>query len=474
MRTRRAPICVVTGKRKCDLTIGAMVILVIEDGEAIQKALAQHFVAADVRVEAARSAGSIVGKIRQGHCDLVIWDADVARAERAKGVEALSAVVNEEPATQIIVVSSGLGDPALARILSENYHYVQRPIEAKKLCALVSRALEKSTVAQQILAYPATRVPLAFEGMLASSLPMREVFQRINEAASEDLPVLITGETGTGKDLVAAAIHNRSKRKSQPYVPVNTGAIAPELIASELFGHEKGAYTGAAGLHHGYFEQADHGTIFLDEIGTMDERLQMSLLRVLEMKTFRRVGGERDVSVDVRIITATNDDLEEAVKEKRFRQDLFYRLDVFRIHLPPLRDRFGAVSLLTDHYVNVFNSAYKKNLRAVSQETYRDLRRYPWPGNVRELKNVIQRAVLMSQGHELTPDLLPSRIRETPVVDVKSELSPIRVGMTLDAVEKEMITMTLASTGGNKKQAADILGITRRSLYNKLARYGLV
>ena len=324
--------------------------------------------------------------------------------------------------------------------------------------------------------HPDIYVPVEFEGIVAVSLPMRAVIQRTMEAAASDIPVLITGETGTGKDLVAAAIHKRGKRKDKPYIVVNTGAMTPELIASELFGHEKGAYTGAFEKRPGVFEQANGGTIFLDEISTMDEKTQVSLLRVLEDRTFRRVGGEKDIQVDVRVIAATNENLEEAVKEKRFREDLYYRLDVFRIHLPSLRDRPGAVTLLTDHYVSHFDALYQKNVRMVSLETYRCLRRYPWPGNVRELKNVIQRAVLMAKGEELTPDLIPARIQEAANAQPQSagQSFPIQLGMTLEAVEKEFVRMTLESIGGNKKEAARILGISRRALYNKLKRHGLL
>jgi two-component system, NtrC family, response regulator AtoC len=317
-------------------------------------------------------------------------------------------------------------------------------------------------------------VPVEFEGMLGVSLSMLEVFQRIAEAASADIPVLITGETGTGKDLVAAAIHKKSKRRDGSFVAVNTGAISSELVASELFGHEKGAYTGAIDIKRGRFEEAHKGTIFLDEIGTMSERAQVSLLRVLETSCFRRVGGERDIRVDVRVIAACNEDPEDIVKSKQFRHDLYYRLDVFRIHLPALRERHG-ITALTDYFIAQFNTLYKKNVRFVSPEAYRILRRYPWPGNVRELKNVIQRGVLMANGPEFTVHLIPARIRDTVPAgpDAGTQSFPIHIGMTLDAVEKEFIRMTLASTEGNKKQTASILGISRRALYDKLKKYGL-
>jgi transcriptional regulator with PAS, ATPase and Fis domain len=248
-----------------------------------------------------------------------------------------------------------------------------------------------------------------------------------------------------------------------------------DLIGTELFGHEKGAFTGAARVSKGRFEEAHGGTIFLDEISTMDERAQVSLLRVLETKTFRRVGGSKDILVDVRVIAATNENLEEAVKQKRFRDDLFFRLDVFRIHVPPLRERPGGVTLLTSHFVSHFNRLYEKKVRAVSPEAFRLLRRYPWPGNVRELKNVVQRAVLMCRGEELGLELLPQRIQEAaPQENANPRPGTIEVGMKLDEVEKEFIRMTLASTRGNKKKAAATLGISRRALYNKLKKHRLL
>jgi DNA-binding NtrC family response regulator len=319
-------------------------------------------------------------------------------------------------------------------------------------------------------------VPVEFEGILAFTLTMRSVIQHIVEAAAEDIPVLISGETGTGKDLVAAAIHKKSKRQRSPYLPVNMGAIAAELVSSELFGHEKGAYTGASEARTGLFEQAQGGTIFLDEITTMDEKTQVSLLRVLESNTIRRVRGEKDIHVNVRVIAATNENIEEAVKAGRFREDLYYRLDVFRIQLPPLRERHGAISLLTDHFVARFAEMYRKDIRAVSRETYRLIRSYPWPGNVRELKNVVQRAVLLAKGHELTPDLLPQRMRDasgTGAVN-RPEQYPIQLGMRLGEVEREYIKLTLSSLNGNKMKAASALGISRRALYNKLKRFGML
>jgi DNA-binding NtrC family response regulator len=336
--------------------------------------------------------------------------------------------------------------------------------------------MAKPSSAEKNVFSPQSHLPNQFEGMLGVSLPMLEVFQRIIDAASADIPVLITGETGTGKDLVAGAIHNQSRRKDKPFVAVNMGAMPAELIASELFGHEKGAYTGATGMRKGSFEQANGGTIFLDEISTMDDKCQVSLLRVLEARMFRRIGGEKNIRVDVRVIAATNEDLEAAIRNNRFREDLYYRFDVFRINLPPLRERPGGLTVLAHYFLAQFSEVYNKTVRTVSSETLRCLESYPWPGNVRELKNVIQRAVLVAKGEELTPDLLPARIRNVGKSDRESILAsfPIHVGMTLEAVEREFITMTLTSTAGNKKRAAAILGISRRALYDKLKRHRLL
>jgi DNA-binding NtrC family response regulator len=449
-------------------------LLVCDKKGDIQSLLRRRFAQDKISIDSVPCVATVLDKVRRDAHDIIVWDADVSKSERVKGADTLEVLSRNSPDTQIIIVSWDEGDPASTGIKNENYQFIQRPIDANKLCALVKLALEKRTSKQRMLSYPEVRIPIEFEGMLAIGLPMREVFQRITEAACTDVLVLITGETGTGKDLVAAAIHKRSKRKDNPYIPVNTGAIAPELIASELFGHEKGAYTGASETRQGLFERANHGTIFLDEISTMNQKAQVSLLRVLETKTLCRVGGAKDIAIDVRVITATNENIDEAVKERRFREDLYYRLDVFRIHVPPLRDRPGAVTFFTDHYVTLFNAAYRKKVRVVSPETYRCLRRYPWPGNVRELRNVIQRAVLMAEGEELTPDLIPERIREAAKLDAGQRTFPIRLGMTLEAAEKELIKMTLAFTGGNKKTAASILGISRRALYNKLKRFGLL
>jgi two-component system NtrC family response regulator len=452
-------------------------VLVIEKKATIQALLKERFVGDSISVDSVPAIEQAMEQFMATAYDVLIWDAVTSKTEQSKGLELLDRLTKQSSRTYIIVVTDQWASPiGLDRLRAYAHRTLTRPVQEDEICALVTQAFLQQASGNAVISRE-TSIPLEFEGMLGVSLPMQEVFKRIVEAASEDISVLITGETGTGKDMVASAIHRRSRRKSGPYVAVNTGAISSELIASELFGRERGAYTGAVEAAKGHFEQAHGGTIFLDEISTINEKAQVSLLRVLETKTFRRVGGEKDICANVRVIAATNENLEEAVRQKRFREDLFYRLDVFRIHVPPLRERPGGIALLTNHFVPQFNAIYKKNVRAIPKETWFCLRNYSWPGNVRELKNVIQRGVLMAKGEELTPDLLPLRIMrtlDTTQTIAPGQPGPIHVGMTLDAVEREFILMTLAATQGNKSDAAQQLGISRRAIYDKLKKHRLL
>jgi DNA-binding NtrC family response regulator len=448
-------------------------VLVVGKTGQIEELLKRRFSPGSIQIDSIADAKAVMNLPKREHYHIVFLEAITWEPDLLKAVEHLDLTYRKHAnETRIIVVGDETDQALDLDRLGSHATFVPWE-EHNEICALVSLCANNHPAADSDRARGDNNIPVEFEGMLGISLPMREVFERILQAASTDIAVLITGETGTGKDLVAAAIHRRSHRKNSPYVAVNTGAVPIELIASELFGHEKGSFTGAIGTSKGRFEEADGGTIFLDEIATMDEKVQVSLLRVLETKTFRRVGGKTNIHVDVRIIAATNENLEKAVKERRFREDLYYRLDVFRIQVPPLRERPGGVTLLASHYVPYFNRIYGKRVRTIAPETLRFLRRYPWRGNVRELKNVIQRAVLMAKGEALTPDLLPPRIRATTTDGQAENQFPIHIGMTLEAAEKEFIRMTIESTGGKKTGAAIKLGISRRALYNKLKKYGL-
>lgn len=297
---------------------------------------------------------------------------------------------------------------------------------------------------------------------------MQKVYQQIRQAASAEIPVLLIGETGTGKDLAAQAIHQRSARSGGAYVPVNLGAIPSELVASELFGHEKGAFTGAVQRYIGKFEQANHGTVFLDEIDAIDEKVQVSLLRLIEQKKFHRLGGKKAQTVDIRLIAATNADIEDLVEGESFRDDLFYRLDVFRISMPPLRRRRGDIPLLIEAFVERYNASFSKNIERIAPACIQAMEAYDWPGNVRELKNVIQRAVLVCDGPEILNRHLPPRFQSA---QPSRPTVTFEIGTSLEAVEREMVVRALAAAGNNRTRAAELLGISRRALYNKLKKH---
>ena len=438
------------------------------------RALLQCRLTPGVKVKCAPCIDQAWDKLSNRKFDLILWNTACDPAAQINLDETLKLLSAKSLGSRIVVLGNSLALES-SRPCGDNVHGANLPINEEELFSLIEANLSLILRSEHSHHADEIDVPIDFEGIIAVSLPMRAVVRRIMDAAAVDIPVLITGETGTGKELVAAAIHRRSSRKNRPYVAVNMGAMARELIASEIFGHERGAYTGALDARPGIFEQADSGTVFLDEIATMDEKTQVSLLRVLEEKTLRRVGGSRNIGVDVRIIAATNEDLEKSVAEKRFREDLFYRLNVFPIRVPPLRERISAITVLTNHYLSKFGAVYGKEVERVSAETYRLLRHYPWPGNVRELKNVIQTAVLMVNGKELLPEFLPQRIREAADGSESRGESTcsFQVGATLDVVENQLIRMTLAHVGGNKKLAASILGISRRALYNKINRHRL-
>ena len=449
-------------------------ILIIERNDH-RRALLQCRLPAQLKVKFAPCMEAASEKLRKHKYDLIVWNACSDQAGDINLSSTLGFLSERATGAKTIVFTAGETTRA-ARSSGAHIDFKKHPNSDEEFLSLIENNLPVTSYdAPRNGVHDEAGVPIEFEGMITVGLAMRPVIRRIIDAAAVDIPVLITGETGTGKDLIAAAIHRQSTRKTRPYVAVNMGAMAPELIASEIFGHERGAFTGAQDSRPGMFEQANGGTVFLDEIATMDEKTQVSLLRVLEEKTVRRVGGAKNIGVDVRVIAASNEDLEKRVAAKGFREDLFYRLNVFHIEVPPLRDRPGAVTVLTDHFLSQYAAVYGKDVERVSHETYRLLRHYPWPGNVRELKNVIQAAVLMVDGKELTPEFLPERIREaTPIADNGSDcVCSIRVGATLDSVEKELIRLTLTRVSGNKKLAASILGISRRALYNKLKRHHL-
>jgi DNA-binding NtrC family response regulator len=388
------------------------------------------------------------------------------------GVELTKMIHDAAPATAIVLITGhATVKTAVSALKRGASDYIRKPVNPKKLRERVKMLLESRPdyLPNKLLAVGRSGV-VNFEGMMARSRVMHNVFEKIKLAAQSDATVLITGESGTGKELVARAIHLRSKRVQGPFVAVHTGAIPRELIASELFGHERGSFTGAVDRKEGKFELAENGTIFLDEISTMDERTQINLLRVLESFAYMRIGGKKERQANVRVVAATNRDLLKMSEESQFREDLYYRLNILQITLPPLRERREDVALLAHEFMATFAAQYRKPVQVVPAETQRLLEGYHWPGNVRELRNVIEQAVLLARGGTLDPELLPQMIyRAGPSEDVIR----IPLGATMRDAEKEIILRTLESRKGNKKTTAEVLGISRRSLYNKLAEYGI-
>jgi DNA-binding NtrC family response regulator len=306
--------------------------------------------------------------------------------------------------------------------------------------------------------------------IIGESEPMKSVFEAIDQVSVVDVPVLITGESGTGKDLVAQTIHLQSKRGQGPFIPINMGSLSPELVESELFGHERGAFTGATKRKPGKFELAKTGTLFMDEITTMEPKVQVSLLRVLETGSFQRVGGNDYVSTDARIIAATNQDILESIRQKSFREDLFYRLNVFNIKLPPLRERGDDILILAEEFLRRYSREFSKDVTGFSSQAVKHLASYRWPGNVRELENAVIKAVIMSTGKKITPRYLPKKRKEKSgyIKSIRIEL-----GSSLNDVERRLLKETITYFQGNKSEAAKALGISRKALYNKLHFYSL-
>jgi len=386
-------------------------------------------------------------------------------------IELLEIITTRCPVTQILILVLPKELPlAFSALKAGSYQYAKLPVPDEELRLLVDTALKRRPRTGLNLLLKRDSVQPGFEDMVGLSSPMQEVYRQIRQAAQTDIPVLIAGETGTGKELVARAIHQVSERRTHPFIPITLSALPPELVTSELFGYEKGAFTGAAKRYIGSFERAKRGTIFLDEIGTIDEKNQVSLLRLLETRKFQRISGTSNIRADFRVITATNENLTEAVEQGRFREDLFYRLDVFPINLPRVCERTGDVALLVDNFLKRFNQLYQKNILGVSPEGISRLESHNWPGNVREIKNVIHRAVVMCAGETLLPEHLPKRFS----LNAKGppEMS-IRLGSTIEDVEKELILRTLRWAGNNRRRTAAILGIARPTLYSKIKKYRL-
>jgi len=448
----------------------ARLILVTRDVQLVQQ-IEGLFPTGAVQVTREPSIDRVVERFESQAYDILIVTSAAVKAGEIDGVELLEVIGAQSPNTQVVfIVEPRDISIAMSALKAGAYQYAKMPATDKELRLLIETSLKMHPELEPGPSAAETKAPQPPPRMVGRSRAMQAVYRQIRQAAATDIPVLILGETGTGKDLVAHAIHAQSDRSEGSFVPVHLGALPPELVASELFGHEKGAFTGANLRRIGRFELARGGTVFLDEIGTVDERVQVGLLRLIERKKFHRLGGCRAISSNARIVAASNRDLADDVQTGVFREDLYYRLDVFRIEIPPVRERQGDIALLIDEFLSRYNVAFEKHVAGISPECVSRLERYDWPGNVRELKNVIQRAVLVCTGEVLLPEYLPPRFR--PDKPARPRVT-FDVGTPLAEVEREMIVQALRVTKNNRKRAADLLGISRRSLYNRLRKYDI-
>jgi DNA-binding NtrC family response regulator len=403
----------------------------------------------------------------KGDIDLVITD---LRMPGMSGEELLRHIGTESPGLPVIVLTGhGTVENAVAAMRDGAYDFLTKPVNLNRLSLLVKRALQNREL---VLKHRRMEEDLEhrkqFETIIGTSAPMRRVFDTISRAAPTKASILITGESGVGKELVADAIHELSPRKGKPFIKVHCAALAASLLESELFGHEKGAFTGAVARRRGRFELAHEGTLFLDEIGEIDQNIQIKLLRVLQEKKFERLGGEETIETDVRIVAATNKDLKAEIEKGNFREDLYYRLNVVNIHVPPLRERKDDLPLLITAFLREFAEENGKTVEGIAPKARSILYAYDWPGNVRELRNCMESALVMAKGSTITEDDLPPTLRQG------SDEGWIRIplGTTLEESEKIIIRDTLFSLKGNKSRASETLGIGRKTLHRKLAEWG--
>jgi len=445
-------------------------MMVVAPDRALCDRIASFWQQGPIALDCEPSLQHVLGQFEKKTYDVLLVTSNVFKDNEIEGIEFLEVLTARCSVTQIIFLSEPQHiEMAFSAIQAGGYQYAKFPISDTELKLLIETAITNRPEAGRNLLLKETVVD-RFPNIVGQSRCMLDVFKQIEQAAVTDIPILITGETGTGKDLVANAIHNKSKRQDGVFIPVHIGSLPSELVGSELFGHEKGAFTGALRQQKGKFEQGDGGTVFLDEIGTIDEKMQISLLRLLEQKRFHRLGGRALIDVDVRFVVATNENLFEKVEAGLFREDLYYRLDVFRIALPPLRDREGDLKVLVDLFVDTYAEEFQKRIRRIDHDFIQLLEAYAWPGNIRELKHIVQRAVLVCEKGSLLPEHLPPRFQK--IEEMKHRIY-FDVGTPLDDVEHEMILRTLDLTQNNRKEAAKLLGISRRSLYNKLKKYNI-
>jgi DNA-binding NtrC family response regulator len=443
-------------------------VLVVEDDRATRLGLTELVGAWGFLAEGASDGEDALAKVTSFRPSIIVSDMVMPRMG---GLELLKALHDQlADLTFIMLTAQGTVETAVEAIKIGAYDYLTKPVDPNRLRILLEKVVERQDTMREVQALRRQlREKGTFGRLVGNSASVRRIYRVIEQAAPTSASVLVWGESGTGKELVAQTIHQLSPRGTFPYVPINCAAIPETLLESEIFGHEKGAFTGAYDRRQGCFELAHKGTLFLDEIAEMTPATQVKLLRVLQERTFRRLGGRQEITVDVRVIAATNVNPIDAVQKGKLREDLFYRLNVFAIELPPLRDRRDDLGLLIESFLSEFNERNGKAVRAVSAAAMRILEQFTWPGNIRELRNVIERATILAPGQFIEPEHLPPTIARPPVDPGRPGLT-LTPGITVEEAETRLIRLTLEHTRNNKTRAAEILGISLKTLHNKLNR----
>jgi DNA-binding NtrC family response regulator len=443
-------------------------LLIVDDEKNIREGLEKALTIDGYEVELASDGKEALDVIEEGDVDLVITD---LKMPNLSGEELMKEALDSHPYLPIIILTGhGTIENAVEAMRNGAYDFLTKPLNIDKLSLIVNRALENSSLKRQNRELlNQLKKKYSFENIIGKSTPMKKVFETIELVAPSRANVLIYGESGTGKEMIADAIHHNSPRREKPYVKVHCAALPETLLESELFGHEKGAFTGAITRKRGRFELANMGTIFLDEIGEISQQTQVKLLRVVQQREFERVGGEIPIKVDVRIISATNKHLKNEIEKGNFREDLYYRLDVVSIVVPPLRDRKDDIPLMVHKFMEEFSNENNKEVEGITNGALQALMAYRWPGNVRELRNVIESIVVLTKTPVINEQDLPGYILS------KDEQSSLKLpaGISMAEAEKKLILFTLENSGGNKTRASEILNIGRKTLHRKLAEYGI-
>lgn len=447
-------------------------ILVVDDDPGHRAMLRTLLSAWGAKVGEAADGDEAVERCRDAPVDMVLMDVQMPKVD---GISALQAIKSYNPAIPVLIMTAYSNvESAVEALKSGAYDYLTKPLDFDVLRLTLSRALDHAALRHENQTLKEQLGGFDQGGILGSSPAMRKVMEMLAMVAPSDATILVCGESGTGKELIARAVHANSRRAAGPFVAVNCAALSENLLESELFGHEKGAFTGADKRREGRFAQADGGTLFLDEVGEISAAMQVKLLRVIQEREFQRVGGERNIRVDLRLVAATNKNLEEEVEAGRFRQDLFFRLNVVTLDLPPLRGRIEDIPLLTAFFLERYSKKNNKQIKGLTPSAMDFLLKHAWPGNVRELENVIERAVVLLVGEYISERELPAALlNNAQAAGEQAAATASLAGLSLDDVEKRAILETLEACGNNKSETARRLGVTRKTLHAKLVRYEL-